>query len=88
MAHSPGDEIDIEQGLPMEPLDDSPEGQVWRLLCARTLAEVNPELSGIHADDIASALFKAEGYRELDADAAAYLWLARTQGVSQLIDGR
>ena len=88
MAISPDDEIDIEQGLPMEPLDDSPGAQVWRLLCARTLAEVDPQLSDIHASDIASALFATEGYRELDADAAAYLWLARTQGVSQLIDGQ
>jgi len=88
MANSPDEEIDIEQGLPIEPLDDSPEAQVWRLLCARTLAEVDPQLSGIQADDVASALFKTQGYRELDADAAAYLWLARTQGVSQLIDGR
>ena len=84
----PGDEIDIEQGLPMEPLDDSPEAQVWRLLCARTLSEVDPQLSGIRADDIARLLFNTAGYGELDADVAAYLWLARTQGVSQLIDGR
>ncbi len=88
MAVSPDDEIDIEKGLPMEPLDDSPEAQVWRLLCARTLSEVDPELSGIRADDVARVLFSTEGYSELDADVAAYLWLARTQGVSQLIDGR
>lgn len=88
MAISPDNEIDIEQGLLMEPRDDSPESQVWQLLCARTLVEVDPRLSGIRADDIASELLATEGYRELDADAAAYLWLARTQGVSQLIDGR
>ena len=88
MAISPSNEIDIEQGLPLEPLDDSPEAQVWRLLCARTLAEVDPQLSGIRADDVAQVLFRTEGYSELAADVAAYLWLARTQGVSQLLDGR
>jgi len=81
------DIIDIAAGLPIDPAADSPDGQVWRLLCAQTLVELDPGLAGIRADDVAAELASTTGYRELEADAAAYLWLARTQGVSQLIDG-
>jgi hypothetical protein len=79
--------IDIAAGLPKELTADSRDAQVWRLLCARTLAEVDPTLEGIHADDIAGQLAATRGYQELEADAAAYLWLARTQGVSTVVSG-
>lgn len=69
--------IDIAAGLPIDPLADSPEVQVWRLLCAQTLTELDPDLTGVHADDIATELSATDGYRELDAIAAAYLWLSR-----------
>ena len=68
--------------------DDSLDAQVWRLLCAQTLIEVDATLAGVRADDIATELAGTDGYRELDAVAAAYLWLARTQGTSQLLEGR
>lgn len=79
------DTIDIAAGLPVDQLADSPEAQVWRLLCAQTLLEVDPTLAGIRADDLADELGSTVGYRELDAVAAAYLWLARHQGTSQLL---
>lgn len=80
--------IDIADALSPDPIAATPEAQVWQLLCARTLGEVDPVLAGIRADDIAAELSATAGYRHLAADAAAYLWLARTQGVSQWVDGR
>lgn len=82
------DTIDIAAGLPIDPLDDSPDAQVWRLLCAQTLGEVDPSLAGIRADDIATEMGHDDAYRGLDAVAAAYLWLARHRGTSQLLVGR
>lgn len=77
--NSPSDDlIDLAAPLASDPASDSPETLVWRLLCARTLAEVDPALGGIPADDLATTLSRMPAYRTLPADTAAYLWLART----------
>lgn len=77
--HTPSDDlIDLAAPLAFDPASDSPETLVWRLLCARTLAEVDPALGGIPADDLATTLSRTRAYRTLPADTAAYLWLART----------
>jgi hypothetical protein len=80
---TPATEFDLEIGLP-EGAHDAPfEAQIWLLLCARTLTEVDASLSEARAGTIAVALMANTVYRELDAIAAAYLWLSRTQdGVS------
>jgi hypothetical protein len=54
----------------------TPEEQVWRLLCASTLAELDPNIEGVHADDLATALHGLGRYRALGPQAAAYLWFA------------
>lgn len=83
MFSPPDDLIDLAAPLPTDAASDSPDSLVWRLLCARTLEEVDPGLGGILADDIAVTLCRTEGYRMLAADTAAYLWLARTHGESE-----
>lgn len=88
MLSTPDTDLDPAGTLSADLLAHTPETQVWRLLCARTLGEVDPMLAGIRADDIATELAATPGYRQLNAEAAAYLWLARTQGVSQWVDGR
>lgn len=77
--NSPSDDlIDLAAPLASDPASDSPETLVWRLLCARTLQEVDPALGEVPADDLAATLSRLADYRALPADTAAYLWLART----------
>lgn len=71
-------DFDIEIGLPAGAHDASLESQIWLLLCARTLTEVDASVSDTRAGDIAVAVLASADYRSLDAVAAAYLWLART----------
>lgn len=74
--------FDIEIGLPAGAQDASLDVQIWTLLCARALSDVDPTLSDARAGDIAVALQASADYRELDAVAAAYLWLSRaSEGV-------
>ena len=54
----------------------TPEAQVWQLLCAATLVELDAELTGVHADDLAAELYGLASYRALEPKAAAYLWFA------------
>ncbi len=55
---------------------ETPDDKVWQLLCACTLSEVDPRLLGVRADDIAARLSLDPGYRLLEPEAAAYLWLS------------
>ncbi|MEY4563395.1 MAG: hypothetical protein RLZZ618_2672 [Pseudomonadota bacterium] len=55
-----------------EPSDDA---ESWKLLCACTLSEVDPHLLGARAEAIACELFDDPGFRWLEPEAAAYLWV-------------
>ena len=66
--------------------DITPEAQVWRLLCANTLTELDPNLAGVHADDLAMALHSLGRYRALSPQAAAYLWFADETAEPKAID--
>ncbi len=80
------DIIDIAAGLPIDPAAEfTRRPSVAAAVPRGRSVELDSGLAGISADDIAAELATTAGYRELDADAAAYLWLARTQGVSQRI---
>jgi hypothetical protein len=70
------DAIDISRSLPVDIPGGTPEANVWQLLCACTLSEVEPSLLGIRADDIAAQLSLDNRYRALEPEAAAYLWLS------------
>lgn len=65
----------------------TPEAQVWRLLCAATLTELDPSLEGVHADDLATALHGLGRYRAQSPQAAAYLWFANETAEPKAIDG-
>jgi hypothetical protein len=76
---TPATDFDIEIALPEGAHDAPLDVQIWLLLCARTLSEVDPSLTEARAGTIAVALQANVSYRELDAVAAAYLWLARVE---------
>ena len=58
--------------LTEEPATDA---ESWKLLCACTLSEVDSQLLGSRAEAIASELFDDPGFRWLEPEAAAYLWV-------------